>query len=65
MLSKLDITPVSFHNRKCLVMKLTQCTYKFKIMAYYEVSFQSIRFLPKYGTVYFVLQIVTVFDLSS
>ena len=33
-------------------------------MSYYEVSFQSVRFLPKQGTVNFVLGRVTVFDLS-
>ena len=33
-------------------------------MAYYEVSLQTVRFLPKYGTVYFVLANVTVYDLS-
>ena len=34
-------------------------------MSYYEVSFQSVRFLPKHGTVYFVLGCVTVFDLFA
>ena len=33
-------------------------------MAYYAVSIQSVRFLPKYGMVYFVLGNVTVFELS-
>ena len=33
-------------------------------MAYYEVSFQSVGFLPKNGTFYFVPGDVTVFDLS-
>ena len=28
--SKLDLSPVNFQNRKSLVMKLIQCTYKFK-----------------------------------
>ena len=42
-------------------MKLTQCASYLKIMAYYEVSFQSVRFFAKYGTAYFVLEKVTVF----
>ena len=33
-------------------------------MSYYEVKFQSLRFLLKHGTVYYVLDCVTVFYLS-
>ena len=49
---KLDLAQVNFHNtcRKCLAMKLIQYTYKILIMSYYEVSFQSVRFLSKHGS---------------
>ena len=33
-------------------------------MPYYEVSFQSVRFLSIDGNIYFVLGRITVFDLS-